>query len=193
MFAEPFAPAAAVSAPVPSRGRSLAFAVGGMLAAGFAGLAVYAIAAAPVGLLIGLAGHQTASARQPLLAFDSRTPLASAKILRGVSGEAIPARVTGQADGAMLTPASALATGELALVALDRLSADDCISLTTASGQTLSFRILGAHPSEGPRQTAASSRIDLAVNACSANSEPIRKAVIESKAGAKESAVQRNL
>jgi hypothetical protein len=190
MSAQPNASIAALSAPSRGRVRSWAMAVGGMVAAGCAGFVVYVVAAAPANLLVGVTWHQAVSARQPLLAFDSRTPLTHPQVLRGVSGEANAAE---PADEAALTPAAALAASDLSLLALDRVSAGDCISLTTASGHKLSFRILGAHSAEEASKAAASSSIDLAVAPCAANGEAIRKAVIESKAGAKENAVQRNL
>ena len=173
--------------------RSWFFAVGGTIAGSCAALAIYVIAAAPAGLLIGVAWQHVAPSPATMLAFDGHAGPKKAQILRGVSGEAIDRNVPG-IEVAALSSASAaiLESGELTPVALDRLSSGDCISLTIASGQKLSFRIVGAQKSEPQRNRAGSSNIDLAVTPCSPTSEIILKAVIE-KPEAKESAVQRNL
>jgi hypothetical protein len=186
-----FPPASPDAAFDRSRSKSWLFAIGGLIAGGCAVLAISAIAAAPAGLLVGIAWQQVAPPHQALLAFDSRMPVAKAQVLRGVSGEAIQAS-TRHVDIAALSPAAILEGGELTPTALDRLSSGDCISLTIASGQKLSFRIVGAQTSEAQRNLAGSSNIDLAVTPCSPSSEIILKAVIE-KALPKESAVQRSL
>ena len=185
-------PITATAVSAPGKRRSWFLGVGGVVAGGCAVLAIYAIAAAPAGLLIGLAWQHVAPPQAIMLAFDGHAS-GRTQILRGVSGEAIDRNTSG-IEVAELSPASAaiLDGGELTPVALDRLSSGDCISLTTASGQKLSFRIVGAQKSEPQRNRAGSSNIDLAVTPCSPTSEIILKAVIE-KAQAKESAVQRNL
>ncbi len=190
MPAVSFPPSSADIAVAQGRSRSWLFALGGMMAGGFAVLAIYAVVTAPAGLLIGLAWQNVAPAKPIQTAFDSHGPLKAAQVLYGVSGEAVgpdaprvevAALSTTILDGTQLTP-----------VALDRLSSGDCISLTTASGQKLSFRIVGAQKSEVQRGRSGSSKIDLAVTPCSTSSDVILKAVIE-KAQTKESAVQRNL
>jgi hypothetical protein len=80
----------------------------------------------------------------------------------------------------------------LSPTAWDRLSAGDCIALTTASGKKLSFRIIGARNTEG-RDADSSQNIDLAVSACAPGGDSVLKAVIEPKDEGKQSAVQRNL
>jgi hypothetical protein len=61
-----------------------------------------------------------------------------------------------------------------------------------ASGQKLSFRIMGARNVEAPAQ-AAPGNIDLAVTACAPGGDAVLKAVIEPKDEGKENAVQRSL
>jgi hypothetical protein len=126
---------------------------------------------------------------QAALAFDSRLPSANMHILTGVSGEAVATRplTDGDLAAAAPTPAELLASQQLSPVAWDRLSAGDCISLTIASGQKLSFRIVGAHRGEPSRKTAETGKLDLAVTACAPGGESIVKAVIEAKTDGKES------
>jgi hypothetical protein len=169
-------------------------AFGGMTVGSLATLAVYAMATAPAGLVMGMAWQQAAPSSSAILAFDSSAPLARAQILRGVNGETVSANGSTEAELAALSPAAVLARNyEIAPAAWDRLSAGDCISLTTASGQKLSFRILGAQKGEPARNRPGSSNIDLSVTACAPGSEVILKAVIETRAEGKESAVQRSL
>jgi hypothetical protein len=166
-------------------------AFGGMTVGSLATLAVYAMATAPAGLVMGMAWQQAAPSSSAILAFDSSAPLARTQILRGVNGETVSANASTEAE---LSPAAVLARNyEIAPAAWDRLSAGDCISLTTASGQKLSFRILGAQKGEAARNRPGSSNIDLSVTACAPGSEVILKAVIETRAEGKESAVQRSL
>ena len=187
MSAFPIATVSSVAAPV--RGRPLAYAIGGMVAGGCAMLVVYAIAAAPASLFLGIAGNQ--AARTQAIAFDQ--PLSGKmQVLRGVNGETVAADAAG-ANLAALPAGATLAATELTPVALDRLSAGDCIALTTASGQKLSFRIVGTNGNAAPRDGTGTATIDLDITACAPGSEAILKAVIESKADGKQSAVQRNL
>lgn len=67
----------------------------------------------------------------------------------------------------------------IAPVAWDRLSAGDCITVTAKSGQTFSFRILGARPTGKPEQAGDPAKIELAVSACADMGEPVVKAVIQ--------------
>jgi hypothetical protein len=64
-------------------------------------------------------------------------------------------------------------------VAWDRLSAGDCITVTAKSGQTFSFRILGARPTGAPEQPDNLPKIELAVSGCADMSESVVKAVIQ--------------
>ena len=179
--------------PTPARHdrRSWLFAIGGMLAGCCTMMAVYIVTVAPPGLLIGMAWQHAASA-QKAYAFDSRTLLASAQVLRGVNGEA---RASDAPDLATteLSSARILSDSEITPAAWDRLSSGACIALTTVSGQKLSFRIVGAKENGTQRKQAGSASIDLVVAPCSPNDEAILKAVIESKTDRKENAVQRNL
>ncbi len=178
-------PESAAVAPVAG---SCLWALGGLLAGGCALLAVYAMTAAPGAVVLGLASNAPMRALASI-AFDDRKSLTEMQILSGINGEAIGENGTALAqDGS-----AALLQSEIAPVAWDRLSAGDCISLTIKSGQKLSFRIVGAHSGDTAHNDAKPANIELAVTACSPGSEAILKAVIESKAGAKQSAVQRNL
>jgi hypothetical protein len=171
---------------------SWAYAVGGAVAGGIAILAVYAGTGPASGVLMGLAWDRAAGGRSPSLAFQMPTGVSDTQILAGVSGEAVDGR-TGLrlAD---LTQAAIDDRNALSPVAWDRLSAGDCISLTTASGQKLSFRIVGTRNAEPSRSApGAAPNIDLAITACAPSSDAILKAVIEAKADAKASAVQRSL
>ncbi|MEJ2228516.1 MAG: hypothetical protein P8Y67_09825 [Alphaproteobacteria bacterium] len=114
---------------------------------------------------------------------------AKTKRLPGISGE-------------MFTPAVALndtlasdqPRGEISLAAWDRLSSGNCIKLTTKSGQTLSFRIVGARPVDGANDNRMLPEIDLAITSCEGAGEPISKAVIESsEQPAKDAVAQHTL
>lgn len=193
MTAHPIATTAPIAASSGSHRKSLGLAVGGMVLGSMATLTVYAMATAPAGLVMGMAWDKAAPSQNMFLAFNASAPIARMQILKGVNGETAVA-MSAEAQQAALSPAAVLARNyEIAPAAWDRLSAGDCISLTTASGQKLSFRILGAQKSETARNRPSSSNIDLSVTACQPGSDPILKAVIETKAEDKESAVQRNL
>jgi hypothetical protein len=160
-------------------------ALGGMVAGGLAVLTVYAVSGPGAGLVLGIALEQAARGN-PALAFKMPAGLPDTQILSGISGEAL-------ADG---SPVKLAATGnasesrDLSPAAMDRLSAGDCISLTMASGQKFSFRIVGAREST----RGASTNIDLAVTACSPGSDAVLKAVIESsKPEVKEVGAARSL
>jgi hypothetical protein len=191
MSAFSFASPSVDPAPRGGIGRAWTFAFG-CAAAGCTALALFAMAASPSGPLMTLAWKHAAQS-QAELAFDSRLPSANMHILKGVSGEAVASRSVTDGDLAAATPAELLAGQQLSPVAWDRLSAGDCISLTIASGQKLSFRIIGAHRGEPARKPAETGRLDLAVTACAPGGESIVKAVIEAKTDGKESAIQRNL
>jgi hypothetical protein len=151
--------------------------------------AVYAMTAEPGTVILSLASHHATRAL-PAIAFDESKSLTDVQILGGVSGEALAAA---QPSLAQASAPGTILKSELSPVAWDRLSAGDCISLTTASGQKLSFRIIGAHGGEPSRAGSAPASMELAVTACSPGSEAILKAVIETKTEPKPSAVQRNL
>jgi hypothetical protein len=103
-------------------------------------------------------------------------PRRSAKFLPGIGGQTY----------APASRQNALAEGEtlqilpnVAPVAWDRLSAGDCMTVTAKSGQTFSFRILGARPTGKPEQVGDLAKIELAVSACAEMGEPVAKAVIQ--------------
>ena len=172
--------------------RSWVYAIGGIVASVCAVLGVYAGTGPASGFLMGLAWDRAAGGNAPL-AFRMQTGLSDIQILGGVNGEAFDPRVAALSL-TDLTRAAMKDGHDLTPLALDRLSAGDCISLTTASGQKLSFRIIGTRAAEPARNTpAATANIDLAVTACAPSSDAILKAVIESKPDAKQSAVQRSL
>lgn len=117
-----------------------------------------------------------ASSYQPAQAFGASLThnTASTKMLSGVSGEiALPLSAENDAQaahGRNISPA-----------AWDRLSAGNCITLTTKSGQTLSFSIVGARPAGEQHDANTQPEIDLAITTCSGPGagEPVAKAVIE--------------
>ncbi len=190
MPAFPIASASPVTAPVMGAGKLWAYAIGGMVAGACAMAAVYVIATAPASLFLGIGGSPTT--RTAAVAFDQPL-LGRMQILRGVNGETVAAVKPANPDQAALPAGSTVAANEVSPVALDRLSAGDCIALTTASGQKLSFRIVGTHAKATSRDRTATATIDLDITACAPGSEAILKAVIESKADGRQSAVQRNL
>lgn len=149
--------------------------------AGFAIFASYALLMMFQGSLVGFSGEP--AGKDSVLSFGSDRAPAATRYLSGVSGEALSIENT---------PAAALVhlarndeqNGEISSLALDRISAGDCITVTTASGQKLSFQIMGARVRDDKANVDASSKIDLSVTACAHNSEAIAKAVIESKTDA---------
>ena len=190
MPASTIASASPVSARVKGAAKPWAYAMGGMLAGGCVMLAACVVTSAPASLFLGLGGAEVQRAQT--VAFDQ--PVAGRmQVLRGVSGEMLTADKSAGKQNAALPAAAALTEKDLTPAALDRLSAGDCISLTTASGQKLSFRILGTHDGAAQRNRSATATIDLDVSACAPGSEAILKAVIETKADGKQSAIQRNL
>ena len=113
--------------------------------------------------------------------FRRRAPLGPAalqpaKFLPGIGAQTFARGATpvalAEADMPQIAP-------NIEPVAWDRLSAGDCITVTAKSGQTLSFRILGARPAGKPDQAGASAKIELAVSACADMGEPVAKAVIQ--------------
>lgn len=129
----------------------------------------------------------------PVMALGAKPSSGPARVLTGVNGEAF-AQATADAGGEdQILPASR--HGMITPAALDRLSAGDCMTLTTTSGQKLSFRIVGARQGDAASKRAEGASLELAVTACAPGGEDIAKAVIESQTDApgKQPAVQRNL
>ena len=177
-----------LTSPVGSKGWVLA---AGAALAGCGAILAVAVVSAPTGLLIGLAASR--SNDQPATSmFDGTTAVAGAQLLRGVSGEVTVTRGGPVLSDTPEAAANAIPERDVAPAALDRLNAGDCIALTTTSGQKLSFRIVGAQPAEIGRKPGAAN-IELAVTPCAPGNEIVLKAIIESKAGSKESVIQRAL
>lgn len=109
----------------------------------------------------------------PLPADSLRRP---AKMLSGIGAQTFSSgtRPIASAEGELpqILP-------NIAPVAWDRLSAGDCMTVTAKSGQTFSFRILGARPAGKPDPAADLAKIELAVSACAEMGEPVAKAVIQ--------------
>jgi hypothetical protein len=177
---------------IPARSRT----VNGAWLAAFGGAVTGGCAV--VAVLAGLGPVSGVSARLPwlqdvgqpaTLAFGLETHSPRARMLSGIGGETL---AVGSAAMASQTPEARPDTEILSPTAWDRLSAGDCISLTTASGKKLSFRIVGARNAEDAA-ASTSQNIDLAVSACAPGSDAVLKAIIEPKDEGKQNAVQRSL
>lgn len=144
-------------------------------------LAVQSAAAHIQDYLFNAAWHTAATRTIPArYAFnDSQQQAQLTKVLSGISGEVF-APATSRAGLDQIASARADAgLPNISPAAWDRLSAGGCITLTTKSGQMLSFRIVGSHLAGEPQHADALPKIDLAVTACTGTGEPIAKAVIE--------------
>jgi len=156
----------------------------GVFAGVAGGAALHAAAGHMQGVLLDHAWRAAAARVDAPLAFgDRRAPgvgLRSTTVLGGISGEvfASPA-MHAAADRAVAGAAEPGPLSNVSPAAWDRLSAGDCITVTTKSGQALSFRIVGARPAGEPKAAELLPKIDLAVTACTGAGEPIAKAVIE--------------
>lgn len=174
------------SHPVSNVSRAWLFALCGAVSGGFAiaALAYFGSASA--------VSHHVALHDAPgpvALAFGLPNDAARPRMLSGIAGETLAAA---ELRPSKPTPEAIPDTEILSPAAWNRLSAGDCIALTTESGKKLSFRIVGARNAEADNATA-SQNIDLAVSACAPGSDAVLKAVIESKDESKQNAVQRNL
>lgn len=148
--------------------------------AAFAGcLSVGLVAISPSVALLGLAdGELSEPALFGSVPLAGETGAQPMRILTGVSGETFAA---GDAKTALAEGEAALGapSPNVAPVAWDRLSAGGCMTVTTKTGQTFSFRILGARPAGTGSAAEDLPKLDLAVTACSESSDPVAKAVIE--------------
>ncbi len=158
------------------------------------GAALHAAAGQLQGLVFDYAWRTAAAQTEGRGTFGgdatSGPELRSMTVLRGVNGEVFTSPgIQAAADRAASEAAGTGALANVSPAAWNRLSAGDCITVTTKGGQTLSFSIIGAHPASGPKAETLP-KIDLAVTACSGTGEPIAKAVIEP---ARVPAVQHNL
>ena len=172
--------------PENSASRTWLFALGGAVSGGCAVAAVLI----SVGSASALSPRLSPDTGKPaVLAFGVQADSTRPRMLSGIGGETL---ASGPVQLAKAAPEPIADTELLSSTAWDRLSAGDCISLTTASGKKLSFRIVGARNAEAA-DPAASQNIDLAVSACAPSSDAVLKAVIESKDEGKQKAVQRTL
>lgn len=187
MPADTFGLIPAHSHPVSSASRTWIFALCGAVSGGCAVAAVLLGIGSSAGLSPRLSLPDTGN--MAALAFGMQTDSTRPRMLSGIGGETLAAGAVRLAETA---PKAMPDTEILSPTAWDRLSAGDCISLTTASGKELSFRIVGARNAKA-RDAAASQNIDLAVSACAPSSDAVLKAVIEPKDEGKQNAVQRNL
>lgn len=151
--------------------------------------------AQPQGLVFGAASDRgdDAEAFAPLFglpAVPNAGPTSSMKILAGINGE------TAQRGSPSAGPdeiVSAAAFPHIEPAALG-LSGGRCLTLTSKTGQTFAFRIVGAQPAS--RKTAAGDgAMELIVASCDKQAEPIVKVVIEpeDRSGEKPAARERNL
>jgi hypothetical protein len=144
--------------------------------------AVFAVVSAQPGQGVPSAGWLGGAKGASLSeAFGAAPPSADtlyrpAKVLSGIGGQTFS---SGTRQNALAEAELSQILPNIAPVAWDRLSAGDCITVTVKSGQTFSFRILGARPTGKPEQAGNLAKIELAVSACADMGEPVAKAVIQ--------------
>jgi len=152
-------------------------------------LSIQALANRIEGILFDSALHNAVARPNPP-AFG-QGPFQITKILSGVNGQTFsPAAMHVLEQASMIREDNPLSP--ISPVALGRLSAGGCITLTTKSGQTVSFRITGSHPMGEP-QGNTQPKIDLMVTTCPATGEPVTKAVIEPAQQSTDTLEPRNL
>ncbi len=100
------------------------------------------------------------------------------KVLAGLGGEAFtPPSGSARAATAEAAPENIMANIKPA--AWDRLSGGACMAVTTKSGQTFTFRVLGTRPAPAAKDgNAAHASVELAIAPCPDRGESIVKAVI---------------
>jgi hypothetical protein len=127
------------------------------------------------GWLVGAKGASLSEAfgAAPTSAETMRHP---AKFLSGIGGQTFS---PGARQNALTEVGLQEIAPNIAPVAWDRLSAGDCITVTSKSGQTFSFRIVGARSVGKSEQADNLPRIELAVSGCADMGEPVAKAVIQ--------------
>lgn len=140
---------------------------------------IYGSSGAAQNMLLNQALTAAAKDREAGQSF-AMTASSSAKILAGISGEALPSN---PALGAPVADTELVGTmgifhEHVAPAGLGHVTANDCITLTTQTGQTISFRIVGAHAGKAKGQGALP-QLDLEVTACSDADHPISKAHVE--------------
>jgi hypothetical protein len=97
------------------------------------------------------------------------------KVLAGING------VTASQSAGLPLAAEIVAdpSPNIAPAAWDRLSNGGCMTVTTKSGASFSFRILGVRPGTPAKTDHETPKVDLAITACPEAGESIVKAVIE--------------
>jgi|SRR5688572_2589153 hypothetical protein len=103
----------------------------------------------------------------------------STETLSGIAGETFAPGATVTASEDIVLSADGR---DLAKVVLEDGAERRCLTVTTANGQIVSFRILGVRPSQDG-QKADSDKVELAISACARNGQSAVKAVMEPEAG----------
>jgi hypothetical protein len=151
----------------------------------------------PLGMALNLLSHQSgdkAAFTRPFgLAAGLNGNSQKVKVLAGISGiTAAPG-----AEAPAVAAAEIVSTGpklDVAPAAWDRLSGGSCMTVTTKSGETLSFRILGVRAGGAAKTAHEAPKLDLAITPCPAAADSVVKAVIEPYAApAKTDVPARNL
>jgi hypothetical protein len=154
-----------------------------ILAAGlglFAGLfCTAAVLSQPLGIALNRLSHSAgdngglaqAFGIAPASAADKRP----VKVLAGING------VTATQGAGVSLAADIVADPKpnIAPAAWDRLSSGGCMTVTTKTGASFSFRILGVRPATAAKSDHDAPKVDLAITACPEAGESIVKAVIE--------------
>jgi len=153
----------------------------GLIAGAVACLAVQTAAAQIQALLRDAAWHTAARHSAPARPVfgEELGQMRLTKVLSGVSGEVVSPAALRMEIASNGDARASTALSNVSPAAWDRLSAGGCITLTTKSGQTLSFRITGGQPAGEQQLSDTLPRIDLAVTTCTGTAEPIAKAIIE--------------
>ena len=144
--------------------------------------AVFALVSAQPGEVLSGAGWSASQKSASFSEAFGATPASpetirhTAKLLSGIGGQTF---LPGARQNALTEAELPQILPNIAPVAWDRLSAGDCITVTAKSGQTFSFRILGARPVGKPEQADNLPRIELSVTGCADMGEPVAKAVIQ--------------
>lgn len=99
--------------------------------------------------------------------------------LAGIGGETFAPGATSTASEDIVIAAD---DRDLAKVVLEEGADRRCLTVTGASGQTLSFRVLGVRPTKGGQKTDGD-KVELSVANCARNGQGVVKAVMEPEAG----------
>jgi len=104
----------------------------------------------------------------------------SARLLAGVGGQTYGRQPGDSLSDTMLTDAPLL---DVSPAALDDDSGSNCLTITAEDGKVFSFRIKGLRAHE-PQETMSGGgpKLELAIEGCAQNGEPVVNAVIEPEA-----------